>query len=239
MNGGSEQAGGFIRELTEAARANPVSAALIGMGAVWLFASRSRQGEELIRRSGIDRLPGAARDAWEGTSSNLRSHARHIGEATKETSDTLRRRGDQMVDRISETGERLARTAGEFADDLPDQAGALLDDVRGRMTELFRSQPLAIGAVGLAIGAAIAASFPATDTEAEYLGGPSDFVKDKARELAGEQVERATDVGQKVTEAVADEASQQGLTADALKTTATDLSEKVSRVADAAAGRVS
>jgi len=88
--------------------------------------------------------------------------------------------------------------------------------------------------VGLAIGAAIAASLPTTETEAEYLGETSDFVKEKASELAGEQVERATEVGQKVATAVADEAQQQGLTAEGLKATAADLSKKAGRVAEAA-----
>src|SRR5205823_5215559 len=92
-------------------------------------------------------------------------------------------------------------------------------------------QPLAIGAVGLAIGAAIAAAFPTTETEAEYLGETSDFVKDKASELAGEGSERATEVA----EAVADEARQQGLTTEGLKAAATDLSNKASRVAETAA----
>jgi hypothetical protein len=88
--------------------------------------------------------------------------------------------------------------------------------------------------VGLAIGAAIAASLPTTETEAEYLGETSNFVKEKASELAGEQVERATEVGEKVAKAVADEARQQGLTGEGLKATAADLSNKASRVAKAA-----
>jgi hypothetical protein len=234
MNEGSERVGGFIRDLGEAARSNPISAALIGMGAVWLFAGRSRWGGELVRRSGIDRLPDVARDAWEGTSSNVRSRARSAQEAVNETADNLRQRGGEIADRIGESGERLVRTAADYADDLPKQAGNLVDDVSGSMTELFRSQPLAIGAVGLAIGAAIAASLPTTEVEAEYLGESSEFVKQKAGEIAGEQVERAAEIGTKVADAVADEARQQGLTPDGLKSAANELSGKAARVAEAA-----
>jgi hypothetical protein len=102
------------------------------------------------------------------------------------------------------------------------------------MTELFKAQPLAIGVVGLAIGAAVAASLPRTSTEEEYFGESSEFIKQKAAELAGEQAERASEVGQKVAEAVADEARRQGLTPDGLKSAASDLSEKAQRVAQAA-----
>jgi hypothetical protein len=230
MSDNSERLGGFVRDLGDAARSNPVSAALIGMGTVWLLTSQSRRGEELIRRTGMHRLPDVARDAWEGARSNLRSGAENVRDAA----DTVRERGGEVVDQVTQAGKRLSRAAADYTEEWPDRPGSLLDDVRGNLSDLFRSQPLAIGAVGLAIGAAIAASFPVTETETEYLGETSDFVKDKASEIAGEQVQRATEVGKKVAEAVADEARQQGLTGDGLKAAATDLSNKAGRVAGAA-----
>jgi hypothetical protein len=233
MTYNSERLGGFVRDLSEAARSNPISAALIGMGAVWLFTSRSRHGEELIRRSGIGRLPDAARDAWEGTRQNLRSEG--LRETARGAANVVRDRSEQVAGQVTDAGKRLARATADYADELPERAGSLFEDVRDNLGDLFRSQPLAIGAVGLAIGAAIAASLPTTETEAEYLGETSDFVKEKASELAGEQVERATEVGQKVSKAVADEAHRQGLTGEGLKATAADLSNKAGRVAEAAA----
>ena len=227
MNSGSERMGGFVRDLGDAARNNPISAALIGMGAVWLFASRSQRGAELIKRSGIDRLPDAARDAWAGASSNIR-------ETADKATDTVRRHGGRAVDQMTEAGKRLVQSASESVDDLPDRAADLVDDARDSLTQLFKSQPLAIGAMGLAIGAVIAAAFPTTETEAEYLGETSEFIKQKAGELAGEKVERIVEVGEKVADAVADEARQQGLTVDGLKSVATELSDKAGRVAEAA-----
>ena len=119
MTSGSERVGGFVRDLGDAARSNPISAALIGMGAIWLFASRSQRGSELIKRSGIDRLPDAAREAWSGTSSNIR-------ETANAAADTVRRHGDRAVDQMTEAGKRLVQSASESVDDLPDRAGDLL-----------------------------------------------------------------------------------------------------------------
>jgi hypothetical protein len=141
------------------------------------------------------------------------------------------------MERVSETSARLARTASDYVDDLPDRAGNLLEDARKSLTELFEAQPLAIGVVGVAVGAAIAAAFPSTEAEAEYLGESSEFFKQKASEIAGEQVERATEIGQKVAGAVIDEARQQGLTQQGLKSAAAEFSDKAARVADAAARR--
>jgi hypothetical protein len=71
------------------------------------------------------------------------------------------------------------------------------------------------------------------DREAEYLGEASDFVKEKVSEIASEKARDAADVGERVVDAVADEARQQGLTADGLKLAASEMAEKVSRVAAA------
>lgn len=175
-----------------------------------------------------------ARDAWEGATSAWRFGGQSLRVGTEPTADSLRDRGSQAVDRLSAAGTSVANSAREYADTAPDFAGNLIDDARENLTELFRAQPLALGAVGLAIGAAVAASLPTSELEGTYFGASSDFVKQKAGEIAGEQTQRAVDIGKKVVDAVADEASQQGLTVDGLKTTARDLSDKVSRIADAA-----
>ena len=236
MSGNSDRLGEFVRDLGEAARRNPLSAALIGAGAVWLFASQSPRGTDLIRRTGIDRLPDKAREAWEGTGSSLRSGAEMVRDTASGAAEAVFDRGNEVAGQAKQAGNWFARTAAHYVDDFPDRAGNLLDDLRGGMSDLFQSQPLAIGAVGLAIGAAIASSFPTTETEAEYLGETSDLVKGTVREVAGEQVERATEVGKKVADAVADEARQQDLTVDGIKAAATDLSSKAGRVAGAVGG---
>jgi hypothetical protein len=234
MSSGSEQIGGFIRDLGEAARKNPVSAALIGMGVAWMFAGRSQRGSELMRRAGIDRLPEAAQDAWQGTSSHLRSGARSVRETAGDATDMIRSQSGRVVDQMTEAGERLVQSASGYIDELPEHAGNLFDDTKENLTEIFKSHPLAIGAVGVAIGAAMAAAFPTTETEAEYLGEGSEFIKQKASEFTGEQIERASEIGMKVADAVADEARQQGLTPEGLKSAASELSSKATRVAEAA-----
>ena len=224
MSDTSERASDFVRDLGEAARNNPLSAALIGMGALWL----------LTGRGGFNRLPDVAMDAWHGTASGVRSGAESVQNNVRAAADTVRDGGTQAADKIYESGGTLASSVTNYAAGFPDMAGNVFDDVRTNLTEMFRAQPLALGAVGIAIGAAIAASLPTTETEAAYLGETSDYVKRKAGEIAGEQSERATEIGKKVVQAVSEEARHQGLTADGIKAAAKDVSDKVSRVANAA-----
>jgi hypothetical protein len=115
----------------------------------------------------------------------------------------------------------------------------MFDTVRSNLSALFEAQPLALGAIGLAIGAGIAAALPPSEVEAAYLGETSDTVKAKAAEFAAEQTARATTVAEDVMGAVTDEARKQGLTVEGAKSAAGDISAKVGRVVDAAGKGIS
>ena len=91
-----------------------------------------------------------------------------------------------------------------------------------------------MGAIGLAIGAGIAAALPHTDLENSYLGETSESLKSRAAEIAGEQIEKATTLASDVIEAAADGARKEGLTIEDAKAAVDGLSGKLGRVVDAA-----
>jgi hypothetical protein len=93
---------------------------------------------------------------------------------------------------------------------------------------------LALGAIGLAIGAGIAAALPASEAEINYMGETSDAVKAKAADFAAEQTARATEVAGDVLEAVTEEARNQGLTVEGAKSAVGEISKKVGRVVESA-----
>jgi uncharacterized membrane protein len=217
----TEKGSDFIKDLGDAARRNPVSAALIGMGIVWLFAGKAGvRPADLLERTGLDRLPDAARNAIGATQDRVASAA-----------DVVRETGSDGI-------ETATRMASEYAKALPDAAD-VLGTVRGNLTDLFKAQPLALGAIGLAIGAGIAAALPSTDIENSYLGETSETLKSKTAEIAGHQIEKASTLAENVVETVTDEARRQGLTVDSAKAAMDDLSGKLGRVVDAAGKSVS
>jgi hypothetical protein len=226
----------FIRDLADAARRNPISAALIGMGVVWLFTGGRTAGRvgDLVRGAGFDRIPDAAGNALDAARSNLRSGAESIGDRVSSATETLRDGGAAGLDRVARAGSEAAGAAYDYAQHIPEAGGALFSTARENLSELFRAQPLALGAIGLAIGAGIAAALPATDLEAEYLGEASDNLKEKAADFASEQAGRAAIVAEDVVINISEEARRQGLTVDAAKSAIADIPAKVGRVVDAA-----
>jgi hypothetical protein len=237
----SEKASDFVRDLGDAARKNPISAALIGMGVVWLFTggrTAERVGD-LVRGAGFDRIPDAAGNALDAARSTLRSGSESVGKGVSSATETLRDAGAAGLDRVARTSSEVTDKAYGYAQNIPDASGALFNTARENLSELFRAQPLALGAVGLAIGAGIAAALPATDLEAEYFGEASDSFKEQAADFASEQVSRAATVAEDVVVAVSDEARNQGLTIDAAKSAIADIPERLGRVVDAAGKGIS
>jgi hypothetical protein len=237
----SETTSDFVRDLGDAARKNPISAALIGMGVVWLFTggrTAERVGD-LVRGAGFNRIPDAAGNALDAARSTLRSGSESVGKGVSSATETLKDAGAAGLDRVARTSSEVADTAYNYAQNIPDAGGALFGTARDNLSELFRTQPLALGAVGLAIGAGIAAALPATDLEAEYFGEASDNFKEQAADFASEQASRAATVAEDVITAASDEARNQGLTVDAAKSAIADIPGKLGRVVDAAGKGIS
>ena len=231
----TERGSDFIRDLGETARKNPLSAALIGMGILWLFAGNrplERAGES-VQRTGLGRIPDAAGDAFEAARSTLRSGADSLGEHVTSAKNALRDGGAEALDSAARFGREQADAASEYAMSISGGAD-LLDTMRSNLTDLFRAQPLALGAIGLAVGAGIAAALPASEMEADHMGEASDAVRAKAADFVAEQKARATEVAGDVLEAVTEEARIQGLTVGGVKSAAGEISAKVGRVVDAA-----
>lgn len=237
MNNLSEQGSDFLHDLGDAARRNPVSAVLIGAGVLWMLTGRGRAlgaAGDMARR-----IPEAAGSGFDAASSTLRSGWRSAGNAVSSAAGTLQSGASSAMDRASRFGSEQADALSGYVKSVPDSGAEMIGSVRSNLSDLFRAQPLALGALGLAIGAGIAAALPSTEVEAEYFGETSDNIKEQAKEFAAEQTARAKTLAENVVGAVSEEARNQGLTVEGAKSAAGDMSSKVKRVLDAAGKPVS
>ena len=95
--------------------------------------------------------------------------------------------------------------------------------MKSRLAETFEQQPLLLGAVGLAIGAAIASSFATTRVESEWIGEQGAATRDTLKQAAKDATDRAWQAGK-------DEAQKQNLTEQAGWDAAERLAEKAESV---------
>jgi len=240
------KAGDFVQQLGDAVRQNPLPAALIGMGVLWMFSGGAR-------RAGLDPLRAAKNVGAAGRSamnnglqaagSGASDLADNIGQVARDTGSNarhamssaatgLRDGGAAAFEQASRFGSQVADSATELARSVPESASEVLDNVRSNLTVMFREQPLLLGAVGIAIGAGVAASFPATEFESEYLGETSDEVKERVQSIASEKAEWARETAERALQAASEEVQRQGL--DSLTSNAGDIGDKIRNVTAAA-----
>ena len=236
--------GTMASALTRAARDNPVPSLLVSAGAM-LF---------LSERLGIPRRTAT------GSASRMGSMARKSGaglkqgmsEATSAAGDALSSAGEQIGNFGKQARERAASAAQAAGETVHDYSAAVADqvsDLAGQAQEqletasqqliqqarrLMEEQPLLAGAIGLAIGAGIAAVVPKTTTEQEIMGDASKAVKEAAAEFAEKGYETAKDVVGRVSEAAINAADEEGLTGEAVKDLAGSAAAKVGKVVQAA-----
>jgi hypothetical protein len=246
----STHSGDFVSGLQDAIRQNPVSAALIGMGVLWMFTG----GAKLSTATAL--LSPAARAAATGIGTGFQASAEAVGSATESVRSVGSRVADGLHDTVSEAAASVGETATQAYDAARDavsestsstaentrsatarQATDLASTVQNNLKDTFERQPLLLGAIGIAIGAGMAAGLPTTKIETEFVGDTADRVQAQAKEFVSEQADRVTETAKRTFEAVKQEAAAQGLTPEAAKEGATAIGEKLKTVSQAARGR--
>ena len=169
----------YVVNLGASAKQDPLPLALVAVGLGWLMMSSRRDaaGHGVVTRTGpsAESLADGARDAAAG----LRGAASNMLDGAERTSE-----------KISQT----ARAARDRAQEMGHAAHEGAERIRSGFDRLVHEQPLAVGALGIAVGAILAASAPRTRQEDNLMGDASDRLKDQVREAGGGQLEQANAV---------------------------------------------
>jgi len=180
-------------------RANPLPAALTGIGLGWLLVNARRQssaqGSYRVGAYPYDyppryEVPGADGPSTGQAVERARDRA---GETATQVQDKAGQLADQAQDRVSRLGKQAQRASGGFQ-------------------RMLQENPLAVGALGVGVGAAVGLAIPETTTEHEVMGGARDTFVEKAQEKAQDAQERVQQVAEQAQSAAQQEAENQGLT---------------------------
>jgi len=208
----------------DAVRANPIPAALIGLGVAWLISNSTGM---------TDRVTGTASDMGRRVSDTASRITDTASRITDTASDMGRRAGElatgaaQRVGLAGSGDRALGHIGNPMVDDngensggwvhqMSDQASGALRSARDTsgavlnrvgsyagadgVSDMFERNPLIIGAIGVMTGALIAALLPMSQVENELLGESRDEFWNRAEDLGEEAVQR---VREAATEAAA------------------------------------
>jgi len=193
--------GSFMDSLTAAARENPLAAALIGGGALWLLMGGDKLRNAVAPLVEIGtRAQRSAASSWGETSGSVRASqmqdqaARSIDLASFSINDTVRNARMAASDAMSGAAETMNERLDEGvagAREMFDRLGQALPkketlrQAQFSLSDLMERQPLVLGAVGLAIGATVAGALAKSSLEDEWVGELSDGLKADLKERAG------------------------------------------------------
>jgi hypothetical protein len=222
----TEQAGDW---LVGAVRRNPEALLVLAAGCALLMRGKGGRRDEPGAEGNYYRE--AERPPWRGKDS---PSADAVADAAKSARDY----SSDMTGRVSDAANQYAATASAYVGDVRDSivsgASRLPDQARSTMqrgyAHILREQPLAIAAAGLAAGAALAAAFPATETENQTLGAAHDAVLAAVSRAAENVKSAAGEAGEQLKEA----AHERGLNSEGLKGLAREVA---SNFADNVTGR--
>jgi len=240
MGGASNK---VLTTAVEQLRENPIPIALIGLGVAWLAISQTKRHAT----GGSGYQAAGYYPTYEGYDEDegLRAKVKAKAEAAKaKLAETAERAKARLADAQHQAADGVASArgkagdyahkaqekAGQYAHLAQEKAGEYSRVARQRFDETLESEPLVIGAIGLAVGAAIGAALPSTPIERRYIGPARAKVADRAKA----SLDDVKDVAQRAYGQVKDELHRQTGPAGEGAT----LREKASAIAEAGARTV-
>lgn len=221
-----------IHELSEtkvgrAARNNPFAVTLIGAGVGMLLynlyqnrssAVNGTRGKKAASagQSALEEAKDKAENAYSSVSSTAANAYESVADTAGRAFTATGNAVSSAYDTVGNAGTQIKNTAEDLAHQAHDQYDHYMEE-----------NPLAVGAVALAVGAAVGLSLPSTDFESGLVGDARDELLDQAGEKVGNLLDSAEDTVKDKLEraaAAADEKADEAI--DRAKTFADKTVEK-------------
>ena len=170
--------------MVETLKRNPVPAALAGFGIGWLVLNRQSG-----KSSGSSFWQGSETSRWSGDTGSYGTRSNDGGQNPTEMIGDATQKARQKA-------EDVVGTVGESANDAAQTVRTSASSLATTAQRSYESNPLAIGAIAMAVGTAVGLALPASQAEKRVMGQAGGQLIDKAEEAARkplEEMERTSD----------------------------------------------
>jgi hypothetical protein len=220
----------FTSNLGETVKTNPVPISLIGLGIGWLMLAGSRDSHPSRTWS----TTSYARDKMGAAASTTAAKAGQMVQGARERTGAAQERMGEASARLGEMAEGARHQMGEAADRVRHQVRSQSAQARDTLSYLRDEQPLLLGVLGFALGAALGAGLPPTRREDELMGEMRDEAMHRVREAGAEQLDKVQRVATAASEAATEQAKQEGVSRQSVDERLHEAGEKIERVVKAA-----
>jgi uncharacterized protein DUF3618 len=221
VGGDGTRAGDAVRDLGERASAagRNVSDAASSTARDWSARGRSAMdsaGEKLRDASAsagetVRGVRDGVRDASDSAGERLRdasaSAAERLRNATARAGAAISQAKESATSTLQSLRDRTSSAYESATTTIRDSSNAVVQGGQSAI-EFSKEQPLVLGGLGFALGAALGALLPPTETEDRWMGETSDEAKESARRLAEKAKESSKAVYEDVKASVQDAGAQ-------------------------------
>lgn len=197
-------------------RSNPVPFALIGLG-TGLLAYQALRGGQGSSRTGNGRGGRRVYDRGEGERSTFDSARESVGDAASRAYEGVAGKAGTALESVGNVaGSALESVsgavtnaytgAGYVAHRAYERAGEYGIAAHEKYDEYLEENPLALGAVALAVGAAVGFAIPSTQYEGKLMGEARENLMLRAQDAAGSLVDKAKQAATEAGQTIKDEA---------------------------------
>lgn len=180
-------------------RQNPIPAALAAVGIGWLWMERSNASDGDDRqRQGY--AYGGYRDNYGESRGGMMSQAE---QSAGQMAGQAQQMADQVVGQAQQMTGQVAGQAQQAADQMQQKAQSAVQGIA--------ADPIAVGALGLAMGAVAALLLPETEQERHLMGDARDRLMTQVQEKGSETLESVQKVAREAGKTVMEEAKAQGM----------------------------
>jgi hypothetical protein len=191
-----DSAQGAGTDLWSLVQHNPIPAALAGIGLGWLWMKRSSAAPTGYGRSDYGYAGYNAGYSPGGPMTGMTDTAQQLASGAQQ-------RATQVVDQTQQMASSIAGRAENTAGQMQDTTMSIAEGIS--------ANPIALGALGLALGAAAALILPETEQEDQLLGETRDRVMDRVQNAAGQTAEKVQRVAAEARQSAMREAKAEGL----------------------------
>ncbi len=215
-----------LRNLKTQVRDNPLALALIGGGLAWLFAgptARDQLSHQTSRHASHGGTGGQSVGGRATNASHTLGQAGHsMSSATRNAASGVGQAASSATGAVGDAWQGATHAVADGASATADAARHYAGSASSGFSELLEREPLVVGALGVAVGAALGALMPTTRLEEKNLGP----LAEKAREETAALAKQAASTAQRAVDAVVHAAEDEGLGTS-------DLAAKAERIAKA------
>jgi hypothetical protein len=184
-------------------------------------------GERSVMERTGEKVKGAATAVGQTVSDAASAVGDRVSDAASAVGDTFRQGGRAATSAATASWERGKRSLHDYSEygtrAVSEQAGRLKD----RFNDASDEYPLAMGGVFLAAGMLVGLLLPRSEKEDEWLGETSDEVKDEARRLGEQTIEKAQSVATQTAAAAMEQAEAHGITPENVVDKASQMGSEV------------